>query len=150
MIGGRSITRTTLAAFALALMPTFAQAACPRALTGTYSGQAVIFGVEGIVTELIEASFVSPTVATINYLLRGEAGQAYEFSGPTSPDLPRAVEYTYDGRCRGVVTMRNGSGSVQTFHFLAADNGRTLYMMRKKSPADGPPYETTTYTFTRQ
>ena len=145
-----NMTRKLLTALGLSLIPTLASAACPRVLTGTYSGQAVIFGVEGIVTELIEASFVSPTVATINYLLRGEAGQAYEFSGPTSPDLPQAVEYTYDGRCRGVVTMRNGSGNVQTFHFLAADSGRTLYMMRKKSPADGPPYETTTYTFTRQ
>jgi len=145
-----NMTRKLLTALGLSLIPTLASAACPRVLTGTYSGQAVIYGPDKVQTELVEASFVSPTTATINYILQGRSGEDYEFSGPTAPDLPRAVEYTYDGRCRGVVTIRNGTGETQVFHFLAADSGRTLYMMRKQAQSDGPPYETSTFTFTRQ
>ena len=140
----------SLLAVALALASATADAACPRAMTGTYSGQGVIYGTEGVTTELFEATFVNATTATINYLLQGQSGQTYEFSGPTAPSLPQTIAYTYDGRCRGVVTVGSTPGQVETFHFLAADNGRTLYMMRKKAPADGPPYETSTYTLTRQ
>ena len=130
-------------------LPTAVPAACPRVLTGTYSGYAIQFSNDRTETELIEVSFVNATTVTVNYLLAGASGDTYEFSGPDSPSLPEAVPYTYNGRRRGTVS-RNSPEGLENVHFLVADNGRILHMMRKLERADGPPYETTIYTFTRQ
>jgi len=115
----------------------FANAACPKSLVGTYSFSDTNYNSDGSITTgigvLVVSSNTSGNIIYQKYSRSGDDG----FS-PSTSDNARSIILTYNQKnCTGTIIVDNGDGP-SSAPFVVTNNGSTWYFLDSRTNSSHP------------